>query len=117
MVLFFSAPRIQVILVAQVFNGCILPFFSICLLLCLNDAQFMNKCPQKGWANVFLVLSVTITLFLAANVLTEKILGDLLLVEYKLIISLCLALGVMALLCFFTSLGRDLARSFRPQAS
>ena len=25
------------------FNGCLLPFFSICLLLCINDEQFMGR--------------------------------------------------------------------------
>lgn len=37
----------MVIQVAQVFNGCLLPFFSCCLLLCLNDLQFMGNNPQK----------------------------------------------------------------------
>merc|ERR1719295_1461206 len=68
-----NADRSLVILIAQVFNGCLLPFFSICLLLCLNDPQFMGASPQKGWANIFLVVSVTITLFLASNVILSKI--------------------------------------------
>ena len=63
----------MVILVAQVFNGCLLPFFSICLLLCINDEQFMGRCPQKGWHNVFLVIGVTITLLLASNVIVQKV--------------------------------------------
>ena len=65
--------RLVVILVAQVFNGCLLPFFSICLLLCINDEQFMGRCPQKGWHNVFLVIGVTITLLLASNVIVQKV--------------------------------------------
>merc|ERR1719295_2367834 len=68
-----NADRTLVILIAQVFNGCLLPFFSICLLLCLNDPQLMGKSPQKGWANILLVVSVTITLFLASNVILSKI--------------------------------------------
>ena len=59
----------------QVFNGVLLPFFSICLLLCINDSQFMGSRPQTGWANGFLIVSVTITLFLASNVLIQKIIG------------------------------------------
>ena len=39
--------RLVVILVAQVFNGCLLPFFSICLLLCINDEQFMGRCESQ----------------------------------------------------------------------
>jgi Mn2+/Fe2+ NRAMP family transporter len=70
-----NAPRVHVILIAQVFNGCLLPFFAICLLICLNDPQFMSASPQKLWANIFLVVSVTITLILAANVLTQKLIG------------------------------------------
>ena len=46
----------------------------ICLLLCINDENFMSASPQKGWANLFLTLSVTITTFLASNVLIQKIL-------------------------------------------
>jgi Mn2+/Fe2+ NRAMP family transporter len=62
-----------VILVAQVFNGCLLPIFSICLLICINDEQFMGSAPQKGWSNVFLVISVTFTIFLAGNVFVQKV--------------------------------------------
>ena len=65
--------RLVVILVAQVFNGCLLPFFSICLLLCINDEQFMERNPQKGWHNIFLVIGVTITLLLASNVIVQKV--------------------------------------------
>ena len=42
-----NAPTEGVIQIAQVFNGCLLPFFSTCLLLCLNDPQFMGDTPQK----------------------------------------------------------------------
>merc|ERR1719510_121891 len=73
-----DVPRVGVILIAQVFNGCLLPFFSICLLLCLNDEQFMKESPQKGWSNIFLFISVSITLFLTSNVLIQKILGTVL---------------------------------------
>ena len=75
--LLFSVPRVKIILIAQVFNGCLLPVFSICLLLCLNDPQFMSAAPQKKWANVFLFLSVSITLFLSSNVFIQKIFGHL----------------------------------------
>ena len=59
------------------FNGCLLPVFSICLLLCLNDPQFMSASPQKSWANIFLFLSVSITLFLSSNVFIQKMFGHL----------------------------------------
>ena len=42
-----NLPTVDVIQVAQVVNGCLLPFFAICLLLCLNDPQFMKETPQK----------------------------------------------------------------------
>ena len=73
-----SADRTLVILIAQVFNGCLLPFFSTCLLLCLNDSQFMSSRPQPGWANLTLLISVLITLFLASNVVIQKMFGSLL---------------------------------------
>lgn len=108
-----NAPRVGVILIAQVFNGCLLPFFSICLLLCLNDDEFMNKSPQKGWSNIFMFVSVSITLFLTSNVLIQKILGSVITnVSARLGISLGVAIVVMICLTVFTSLGKGLHRSF-----
>merc|ERR1712012_605958 len=95
-----NVDRLVVILVAQVFNGCLLPFFSICLLLCINDEQFMGRCPQKGWANVFLVVSVTITLFLASNVILSKIFSLIAgtTVALRLVVALCVALAIITIL-------------------
>lgn len=108
-----NVPRVHVILVAQVFNGCLLPFFAICLIICLNDEQFMGKSPQPGWANIFLFITVTISLFLTSNVLIQKIFGAFLShVAIKLVISLFVSLSAMATLCTTTSLGKDLIRSF-----
>ena len=113
----FSADRTVVILIAQVFNGILLPFFSICLLLCINDLQFMASSPQKGWANTLLTFSVSITLFLASNVVITKIFSSLIKVEVevyiRLILAGSLALVILVLLLVFTSLGRDLLRSFK----
>ena len=110
----FSADRTLVVLVAQTFNGCLLPFFSICLLLCLNDPQFMSSSPQPGWANVFLVSSVSITLFLASNVIIQKIFVTILTaVSVRLGIGIGVAVGGMAILCWVTTLGRELMQSFK----
>ena len=111
----FPAPRVQIILIAQVFNGCLLPFFSICLLLCLNDPQFMGSSPQKGWANIFLVVSVTITLFLASNVILSKIFSLIAgtTVALRLVVALCLALAIITILFLATSLGRQVLNSVR----
>ena len=99
----------MVILIAQIFNGCLLPFLAICLLLCLNDPQFMSSSPQKGWANIFLLIAVTITLLLASNVLVQKIFGTIISQVYiKLLISGLVALLGMLLLCITTSLGKEL---------
>eukprot|EP00092_Neocalanus_flemingeri_P040918 GFUD01044552.1.p1 GENE.GFUD01044552.1~~GFUD01044552.1.p1 ORF type:complete len:508 (+),score=112.68 GFUD01044552.1:183-1706(+) len=109
-----NADRTLVILIAQVFNGCLLPFFSICLLLCLNDLQFMSSSPQPSWANAFLLISVTITLFLASNVIIQKIFGTVLTgVSVRLGIAIGVAVGGVVVICVVTSLGRDLLRSFR----
>ena len=108
------ADRTLVVLVAQTFNGCLLPFFSMCLLLCLNDPQFMSSSPQPGWANVFLVSSVVITLFLASNVIIQKILGTVLTaVSGRLGVAIGVAVGIMTVLCTTTSLGRELVLSFK----
>ena len=74
----FAADRTLVILVAQVFNGCLLPFLSSLLLICINDPQFMGERPQPVWANVLMVVSVMITMFLASNVIIQKIFSSLL---------------------------------------
>ena len=108
------ADRTLVVLVAQTFNGCLLPFFSMCLLLCLNDPQFMSSSPQPGWANVFLASSVVIALFLASNVIIQKILGTVLTaVSARLGIAIGLAVGIMAALCGSTSLGKELILPFK----
>ena len=45
------------------------------LPLCLNDEQFMGERPQPLWANLLLVGTVLITMFLANNVVLTKIFG------------------------------------------
>ena len=74
----------------------------------------MSPLPQPGWANVFLLVSVTITLFLASNVIIQKIFGSVLtVVSIRLGIAVGVAVGGIAVLSFVTSLGRDLLRSFK----
>ena len=109
--------RLVVILVAQVFNGCLLPFFSTLLLLCLNDEQFMGDRPQPLWPNILLVFSVLITMFLANNAIVQKIFGSLLTCADCVTIRLAVAAGAavieMILVILLTSLKRDLSRSFK----
>jgi len=115
-VISLDAPRVEIILIAQVFNGCLLPFFAICLLTCLNDPQFMASSPQKGWANIFLLISVTITIFLASNVIIQKLFGHLVDgIAIKFGIAGGISLVTMTLLCCFTSLGKDLINSWKKQ--
>ena len=113
----FSADRTLVILVAQVFNGCLLPFLSSLLLICINDPQFMGSRPQPVWANVLMVVSVMITMFLASNVIIQKMFVSLLTCPACVNIRLGAAAGAalleMAALMAFTSLGPDLVRSWR----
>jgi len=109
LVIALDAPRVQIILIAQVFNGCLLPFFAICLLLCLNDPQFMSSSPQKAWANIFLVISVSLTLFLTSNVILQKVFGHLLDDPFlKMGIAAGVAVSAMSILCITTSLGKEL---------
>merc|ERR1712179_765206 len=99
-----NVDRTMVILVAQTFNGCLLPFFSMCLLLCLNDPQFMSSAPQPGWA----------TLFLAANVVIQKVTVNLATsVSARLVAGAVIAVGMMAALCSVTSLGKELLLSLK----
>lgn len=106
------------VLVAQVFNGCLLPFFSSLLLICLNDPQFMGRSPQPIWNNILLVISVMITMFLANNSIVLKIFGGLLAqtsepTSIRLLISLLVAILEILLVLVTTSLGKDLRNSLK----
>ena len=119
--MYFPADRTYVILVAQVFNGCLLPFFSTLLLLCLNDEQFMGERPQPLWANLLLVGAVLITMFLANNVVLTKIFGAVCgptiswcsMVSLRLGVACGAAVVEMSLVILLTSLKRDLVRSLK----
>ena len=75
----------------------------------------MGSSPQKGWANVFLVVSVTITLFLASNVILSKIFSLIAgtTVALRLVVALCVALAIITILFLATSLGRQILNSVR----
>ena len=61
----FAVDREGIIKVTQGLNGCLLSVFSSLLFLCINDLKYMEKGPQKGWANFRLLTSVLVTIFLA----------------------------------------------------
>ena len=73
----------------------------------------MTQSPQKGLSNIFLSLTVTITLFLAYNVVIQKVFGSSIEAHIKFGIAGGLAFVTMIALSVVTSLGRDLLRSFR----
>jgi Mn2+/Fe2+ NRAMP family transporter len=108
-----NLPRKTIILVAQVFNGMLLPVFSMCLLLCINDLQFMTAAPQGLGANALLLPSVAITLFLAMRVAVQRLFlvfgTDGPRAKEWLTLFLC-ALVIVAVACM-TSLWSDLRRS------
>jgi len=115
-----NVDRMAIILVAQVFNGCLLPIFSICLLLCVNDRELMKGAAQKWWANIFLFFSVLFTLFLASNVIVLKVFSSWLpQAVYRQLLSLGIATGGMFAVCLLTSLGKDILSSCKstPAAS
>ncbi|CAE7902696.1 mntH [Symbiodinium microadriaticum] len=67
-----NLPRPTIILVAQLFNGILLPFYCVSLLLCLTDKKFMGDAPQSIFANVCLYTSVTVAFILAWRVVVQK---------------------------------------------
>ena len=77
----------------------------------------MGSRPQPVWANVLMVVSVMITMFLASNVIIQKMFVSLLTCPACVNIRLGAAAGAalleMAALMAFTSLGPDLVRSWR----
>jgi len=109
-----NADRTLVILIAQVFNGCLLPLFSTCLLLCLNDKQFMVSSPQSGLANIAMLICVTLTFIFTANVLLQKLFGSFLTnVWIRLGVAIGLGVTGMGSVCVATSLGREIVSSFK----
>merc|ERR1711892_1176190 len=108
-----NADRTLVILIAQVFNGCLLPLFSTCLLLCLNDKQFMVSSPQSGLANIAMTICVTLTFIFTANVMLQKLLGTVI-TNVFIRLGLATGLGVagMGSVCVATSLGGEIVSSF-----
>eukprot|EP00092_Neocalanus_flemingeri_P003800 GFUD01004093.1.p1 GENE.GFUD01004093.1~~GFUD01004093.1.p1 ORF type:complete len:552 (-),score=122.95 GFUD01004093.1:17-1672(-) len=109
-----NADRTLVILIAQVFNGCLLPLFSTCLLLCLNDKQFMVSSPQSGLANIAMLICVTLTFIFTANVLLQKLVGSFL-TDVYIRLGVAIGLGVAGIgsVCVATTLGREIVTSFR----
>ena len=81
----------------------------------------MKASPQPLWANIFLVVSVMITMFLANNVILGKIFGQVLetYVEKSSITTVRLGIAFVAafveitLVAALTSLGKDIWRSFK----
>ena len=70
------------------------------------------------WANIFLVIAVTITLFLALNVFIQNIFGSIVKTEtVKFAIAGSLAPIIMAIIMGVTSLGKDVMRSFKQAGS
>lgn len=63
----------QVILLAAVLNGLLLPFISGLLLLCLNHSTLMRGQPQPTAANALLVPCVGLSLLLASVVVTTRL--------------------------------------------
>ena len=79
----------------------------------------MKTSPQPLWANIFLVVSVIITMFLANNAILQKLFGSLFIkyVENVAATRLGIAFGAafveITIVAVCTSLGRDLLRSFK----
>ena len=81
----------------------------------------MAKAPQQGWANCFMVFSVTVTLFLTIKTLIQNIFGWIVDNAYMsennfeimtFSIGACGAVFTIGSLCLFTTFGKDLKRSF-----
>lgn len=68
-----GANAVMVVATAQIMNGLLLPVIATCLLLLLNEPRFMRKRPQSTLDNALLVLTVTVTVFLACFVVIENI--------------------------------------------
>ena len=70
-----------------------------CLLICINDNQFMEKFPQKGWSNCILIVCVIITLFLTASTFSQSAFGWTVTMQYTTISTLHLCNVIISGLC------------------
>ena len=104
-----NAPRSSVILVAQLFNGVLLPVYSLALLLCITDPQFMSSSPPQRWSILALVASVTVTLILAWGVILEH--GAILLSvigvqtpheDRQVLLFIAAVIGLLSMVAFWT---------------
>jgi len=113
-VMCFNVDRTYVILIAQVFNGCLLPLFATCLMLCLNDKEFMSTSPQSGVANIAMSICVTLTFVFTSNVLLQKLFGSFLTNVY-LRLGLAFGLGSagMLVVSLVTGLAGNIIASLR----
>ncbi len=108
MTIVLNAPRPSVILVAQLFNGVLLPVYSLALLLCITDPQFMSSSPPKRWSILALVGSVTVTLTLAWRVILEhgaillSVIGVNLHEDRQLLLFIAAVLGLLSMVAFWT---------------
>eukprot|EP00096_Caligus_rogercresseyi_P007914 TRINITY_DN26069_c0_g1_i1.p1 TRINITY_DN26069_c0_g1~~TRINITY_DN26069_c0_g1_i1.p1 ORF type:complete len:470 (+),score=92.30 TRINITY_DN26069_c0_g1_i1:165-1574(+) len=105
----------NVIQVAQIVNGCILPFFSILLLICINDPKFMGGShTQPIVSNVVMIISITLTLFLALNAIIQNIFSvfedEPHFNTIKLSISLVLSVVIMSMVMLIGKMYRRVLR-------
>jgi len=103
-----NLPRVTVILVAQLFNGILLPVYSLALLMCITDSQFMGSEPPKRCSLLLLISSVTVTLVLAWRVIIEKsamllslIIGVDLTKEGNTLLIIAALLGILSMVLFW----------------
>jgi Mn2+/Fe2+ NRAMP family transporter len=68
-------PTVPVVLTAQVINGCLLPYLSYSLLICVNDPTIMANQPQTAGQNVHGLLATFVTMMLACVVIITKFFG------------------------------------------
>lgn len=67
-----SAQAVSVVFLAQVINGLLLPFLTVCMVLCVDDSS-VNKYPPSMCTLVALLWCVMVTVFLAFHTIIEQV--------------------------------------------
>ena len=98
-----------IIVIAQVINGFILPFYSAILFHCINDPLIMLDSPQGPFSNILLLACVIVTQFLPFFALISFITKAS--QQLRLLLALGCCLLTTALLLSFTSLWRQVVAS------
>jgi Mn2+/Fe2+ NRAMP family transporter len=98
---FLGIKPLPAILMAQAFNGLILPLIAVFLIYVINDSKVMGKANLNGWvSNIAMGVVLFITIMLGFNQITDAVTNalDITLEENALLTPLIIGSAIISLL-------------------